>query len=156
MNLSGTIETALAGILSETVESAARIWYRTSRNQRKPFEANGRFSGEAFPQICIAASGKYWNDVLATYAMDISIDIATETAIDETAETRAAIEEALESYFDKLQEDSETQAAFESRIKENFARFNFGGFICDSPSSNSTEEELFTLSQTYRLYFSLN
>lgn len=149
-----TIEKAFKAVIIEFMPQPPAVWVRISRSQRQDLPQNGN-GGAAFPQIFIAATSKYYENVDATWEVDISFNIHTHIDDDPFGEQNAEIETALEAIIDAANADgSEINARFCEIVREQYPRFNFGAFYSDSaPSPPTGSDGVRTLSQTLTLHF---
>lgn len=157
MNTARTIELALREVCNEYLASVPALWVRVSRLQDKMQDDNGLEGGEAFPQLFISASTKYYTNVGATYAIDITFDIYTDSATDEDGSQLSDIEESLEGVLDGLGAcGSAENTRFVELVRERIPDFNFGAFYADSAVGAPTYSEgIRTLSQLLTLHYSL-
>ena len=153
-----SIPEAIRAVAVEYMATVPGLWIRTSRNQFKDMPANVQPGGVAFPQLYISATPKYYENVNATWNIDLTFDISTHMDDDPEGRQNAYIEAALEKFLDAIFAflgGTDEQARFVAIVQETLPTFCLGACYCDSaPSTASTSDNITTLSQTFTLHFS--
>lgn len=157
MNTPRIIEQAIKQVAQEMLPSVPRLWLRASRNQTKALDDNGTEGNEAFPQLVITASTKYYTNPFATYGIDITFDVYTDIDADEDGTQLSDIEESLEGLLDGISCNGSTEnARFVELVQELIPEFHFGAFYADGGGGTPTYmDDCRTLSQTLTLHYSV-